>query len=129
MSHTVRKLILAVGLMAPFAHIVSAQQLDVPIIEQADEDFDTCALGEVYGLKADGDGFLAVRSAPDSSFRKLDEVYNGNRVWIFQQVGKWYGIVYGVDSVDCSPISSDRAVRAPGKKGWVHSNWVRVIAG
>ena len=122
-------LLLAAGLLAPLANSSAAQQLDLPIIERSDGDLDTCALGEVHGLKDNGDGFLAVRSAPGSDYRKLDEVYNGNRVWIFQQVGKWYGIVYGVDNVDCSPTNKDDRVRAPGKKGWVHSNWVRLIAG
>ena len=129
MMRNLSTFVLAVGLLASLATPTAAQQLDVPIIEQADGDLDTCALGEVHGLKANGDGFLAVRSAPDSDYRKLDEVYNGNRVWIFQQIGKWYGVVYGVDNVDCSPINKDRRVRAPGKKGWVHGNWVRVIAG
>ena len=109
--------------------IGSAQSLDLPIIEKADADLDTCALGEVKGLKKNGDGFLAVRTAPGSGYRKLDEIHNGDKVWIFQQVGDWLGVVYDVDYVECGPIAKDQPVRAKGKKGWVHSNWIRLIAG
>ncbi|WP_350335660.1 SH3 domain-containing protein [Coralliovum pocilloporae] len=107
----------------------AAQQLDVPVIEHADGDFDTCGLGQVKGLKANGDGFLAVRSGPGSSYKKLDELHNGDRVWLFDQKGKWLGVVYDVNQVDCSPISEDRPVRQKGKKGWIHSNWVKFLAG
>lgn len=103
--------------------------LDVPIMERAEADLDTCAYGEVHGLRTDGDGFLAVRSGPSTSHRKIDEVYNGDKVWMFEQRGKWIGVVYGVDHVDCSPITQDREVPHPGKKGWVHENWVRLLAG
>lgn len=106
-----------------------AQQLDLPIVEQSDGDLDTCLLAEVHGLKANGDGFLAVRSGPGSEFTKLDEVYNGDRVWIFENTGKWHGVLYGVDEVNCSPIDKDRALDKPGKKGWVHENWIRPLAG
>lgn len=106
-----------------------SQSLDQQIIERSEGDLDTCLLGEVAGLKANGDGFLAVRSGPGSKFNKLDEVYNGDFVWVFASAGKWLGIVYGVDNVDCSPISQDRVLNKPGRKGWVHRNWVREIAG
>lgn len=101
----------------------------MPIIEKADEDLDTCALGEVHGLKKDGDGFLAVRTGPGTANQQIDHVINGDRVWVFNQSGEWYGVVYGVDEVDCSPVEEDVPVRAEGKKGWVHSRWVRIIAG
>lgn len=106
-----------------------AQQLDVPVIEYASDGLDTCSLGQVRGLKADGDGFLSVRTGPASSYRKIDEVYNGDRVWLFDQKGPWLGVVYGVNSVSCSPVSRNRPVPHKGKKGWIHKNWVQVIAG
>lgn len=106
-----------------------AQSLDVPVMEHASDDLDTCALGQIVGLKADGDGFLAVRSGPATSYPKLDELHNGDQVWLFDQKGEWIGIVYGVGEVSCSPISEDRPAPHHGKKGWVHENWVQVIAG
>lgn len=106
-----------------------AQNLDLPIVEHSDGDLDTCLLAEVHGLKAGGDGFLAVRSGPGAEFRKLDEIHNGDRVWIFENTSKWHGVLYGVDAVECSPIGSDRVLDKPGKKGWVHENWIRPLAG
>jgi hypothetical protein len=106
-----------------------AQQLDVDIIERASDDLDTCAYGQVSGLKADGDGFLAVRKGPGSKHAKIDELKNGDKVWLFDTKGKWIGVVYGVQELSCSPIDADRPVQTRGKKGWVHQNWVEVLAG
>ena len=108
---------------------VQAQGLDVEIIERADADFDTCSLGQVKGLKVNGDGFLAVRSGPSSKFQKIDELYNGNKVWLFEERKGWYGVVYGVDELTCSPIKKSRPLRKKGKKGWIYGKFVKVIAG
>ena len=108
---------------------VQAQGLDVEIIERADADFDTCSLGQVTGLKVNGDGFLAVRSGPSSKFQKIDELYNGNKVWLFEERKGWYGVVYGVDELSCSPIKKSRPLRKKGKKGWIYGKFVKVIAG
>ncbi len=108
---------------------VQAGQLDVQIIERADGDFDTCSLGQVTGLKVNGDGFLAVRSGPSSKFKKIDELYNGDQVWLFEERKGWYGVIYGVDELSCSPISKSRPLRKKGKKGWIYGKFVKVIAG
>lgn len=122
--------IIAISMLFVFTLPVASQPLDVPVMEHADGgDYDTCSLGQVAGLKAGGDGFLAVRTGPGSDYTMIDKVYNGDKVWIFDQVGGWLGVVYGVDFVECSPIQKDRPVAKQGKKGWVHKNWVREIAG
>lgn len=125
---TFRFVLAICGSTAFFASAL-AQELDVPVIEHADEDLDTCAYGQVSGLKADGDGFLAVRSGPGSDFTKLDELKNNDKIWLYDQQGDWFGIVYATDNVECSPIEQDRNVQTDGKKGWVHKNWVEVLAG
>lgn len=114
---------------AALATTLAAQSLDVPVMERADEDLDTCAYGKVTGLKADGDGFLAVRSGPGTQFAKIDELVNEDEVWLFEQRGKWIGIAYGTANVNCSPIPADRELQTDGKKGWVHENWIVVLAG
>lgn len=106
-----------------------AQSLEVPIIERAQDDLDTCSFGQVARLKAGGDGFLAVRTGPGSKFRKIDEIHNGDDVWLFDQRGAWIGVVYGVSEVNCSPIKQNRPVPHIGEKGWVHEKWIDVIAG
>ena len=107
----------------------SAQQLSVPVMEYTAEDLDTCSYGKVFGLKKDGDGFLAVRSGPSTNHDKLDEIHNGDEVWLFDFQKPWIGIVYGVETVSCSPIDADRIVQHDGKKGWVHENWIEFLAG
>lgn len=114
---------------ASLVSIAQSQQLDVPVIEHAEGDLDTCSYGQVSGLKAGGDGFLAVRSGPGSNYTKLDELKNNNKIWIFDQKGSWLGIVYGARNTQCNPINRDRQVRTNGKKGWVHQNWVEYLAG
>ena len=109
--------------------MVGAQDLDVPIMEIADDDFETCAFGKVAGLKADGDGFLAVRTGPGTDYSKIDELKNDDEVWLYEQKGKWIGVAYATDNAPCDPIKEDRPLNVNGKKGWVHENWITVVAG
>lgn len=106
-----------------------ANDLIVPVMERSQGDLDTCALGSIIGLKEGGDGFLAVRSGPGTEYNKIGELNNGDRIWLFDQKGQWIGIIHHVDEVSCGPIKSDRIVPHEGRKGWVHENWVKVIAG
>ncbi|MEM9331675.1 MAG: SH3 domain-containing protein [Pseudomonadota bacterium] len=115
--------------LASVVPVANAQSLDVPVMEIADGNLDTCAYGKVDGLKADGDGFLAVRSGPGTQYQKLDELRNGDDVWLFNWQGDWIGIVYDNQELNCSPISADREVPYEGKKGWVHKNWIKLLAG
>lgn len=108
---------------------VNAQDLDVEIMERADDGLDTCAFGQIAGLKADGDGFLAVRKGPGTNHEKIDELVNGDKLWLFEENNGWYGIVYGVKELSCSPVENDRPVQTNGKKGWVFGKWVDILAG
>ena len=66
--------------------------------------------GIVSGLRAGGDGFLAVRSKPKG--RKLGELYNGDKVAILGQRGAWY-----------------KVRTSSGLVGWSHGDWVSVNGG
>ncbi|EDQ34256.1 hypothetical protein HPDFL43_14702 [Hoeflea phototrophica DFL-43] len=122
-------LALSIGGLVLMPAPVKAQELDVPVMEYAVDDLDTCAYGKVTGLKADGDGFLAVRSGPGSKYKKLDEVHNDDELWLFEEKGNWVGVMYDAPDMSCSRIKQDREVNHKGKKGWVHKNWVEFIAG
>lgn len=105
-----------------------ANILDVPIMEQSgDGQAANCMSSVVSGLKANGDGFLAVRSGPDTSYRKIAELHNGDDVIIFEHRGKWAGVVYGTAEVRCS--STTTAPVTYEKKGWVHTRWLKGLAG
>lgn len=124
-----RKLIILVVVLMSFVPIMAqAENLAVPIIEHANGDSDTCLLGLVLRLKADGDGFLAVRSGPDAGYKKLDELHNEDEIWVFDSKGKWFGILYDIEDPNCRAVEADRAVPYAGKKGWVHRNWVDIVA-
>ncbi|EAQ02887.1 hypothetical protein OB2597_15935 [Pseudooceanicola batsensis HTCC2597] len=114
--------------LAGVATLAGANDLDVPITENPYRDCEAAwySIGQVQGLNPDGDGFLSVRSGPGSHFRKLDEVYNGDRLTIYEARGDWFGVVYRDDGSDfgCSTTPRPLPYRF---KGWVHRNWVRVL--
>jgi len=68
----------------------------------------TRIIGTVYGLDPNGDGFLSIRKKPRAE--EIGRLYNGDRVEILGQNGKWYKI---------KEIKSR-------KVGWSHSNWIMI---
>lgn len=122
-----RGLVLAATLVAGLmAGPANAQYLTL-----GGDDMDACASnGVVVGLKANGDNFLAVRKGPGTRHAKIDELRNGDEVFICTGDGAWMGIVYG--GRDCgvsSPIVPARIYRGPCRSGWVHQDFIEVTAG
>lgn len=123
------------ALLAPQA--VNSQlraKIDVPVIIGGESDFDACGgSGIIVGLDPKGDGFLSVQSGPGGRpYREIDRLYNGNQVYICGERGKWLAIVYPANGRDCG-VGTPWPVRlpytGPCRYGWVHSNYVRLIAG
>ncbi|MEM8796880.1 MAG: SH3 domain-containing protein [Pseudomonadota bacterium] len=106
-----------------------AQQLQKPIMETPEEDWDTCSFGKVANLNPDGDNFLAVRAGPGTDHAMIDKIHDGENVWIFNLEGPWLGIVYGAEGIDCPPVTAPREYQGPGKKGWVFEKYIQQIAG
>ena len=107
---------------------VEAGELDVPVVEQGgDGQAANCMSSRVAGLKAGGDGFLAVRSGPGTHYAKIDALRNGETVFVFEVRGKWAGVVYRTGNVTCSSTETRPVPYA--RKGWVHMNWLRGVAG
>ena len=103
--------------------------LDVQVMEHANGDLDTCALGQVAAPLKEGEGFLVARSGPGRNFDEIGQLQSGDEVWLFDRQGEWLGIVFGVVELSCNPIENDQVVRTEGKKGWVHEKWIEVLAG
>ncbi len=106
------------------------------MVGQDGTDLDACgAMGRVRGLKRGGDNFLSVRIAPAIEARERDQLGNGNRVFLCDQSGDWYGVVYqraGDSLQDCgtdSPSTFVGAYRGPCRYGWVHKYFVEILAG
>lgn len=98
--------------------------------------FDACgSVGQVHGLDTDGDNFLSVRIAPETGSRERDRIKNGNRLYLCDQSGDWYGVVYqkaGDTLQDCgtaTPSAYVGAYRGPCRYGWVHKYYVEFLAG
>jgi hypothetical protein len=104
----------------------AAGRLDVAIHEEGgDGQMASCASSRVSGLKQGG--YLTVRSGPGTTYRKLDELRNGETVYVFEMQGPWAGIVYRTQGVSCAatqtrPVPHDNT-------GWVHTDWLSDLAG
>lgn len=126
--------VLTVALLAPLAQ--ARAPAAVPVRIGGNEVLDACgSLGQVKGLKADGDGFLAVRSGPGAAYAMLDKLGNGREVYLCDgdRDGRWLAIVYPTSpGMKCrvgSPIARKQVYRGPCKSGWVAAAWVEVMAG
>ena len=105
-----------------------AKDLDVPITEEGGAgQMANCSSSTVYGLEAGEAGFLAVRSGPGTQYRKIDELHNGDVVAVFEARGKWAGVVYRTEFVDCASTVTRAAPYE--NKGWVHTKWLKDLAG
>lgn len=112
---------------------VGFAQADIPVMITPIEDMDACGgYGEVSGIQS----FLAVRSGPGTDFDKVDELANGDPVYICDDSGDgWYGVVYPVlDDQDCevsSPAVLDLPYEYAGDcmSGWVSERYIGNLAG
>lgn len=113
-----------------------------PVMIYSNSPFDSCmSTGMVAGLKADGDGFLAVRSGPSVKHTIKDKILNGQIVWLCDDDdGDWLGIVYPIapdesceDYLTSKPDEPsdkyDKPYEGRCRSGWVKSTWIRIIAG
>lgn len=127
--------VLAAIILSPISGANADSKLDVPIFVGGDENEDVCgATGEIYKLKEDGDGFLAVRSGPGTNYKKIDELYNGNSVYMCEDRGSWIAVIYSKSNPngDCgvsTPLRNRSEYLGPCRAGWVHKNFVKLIAG
>ncbi|MEM1201544.1 MAG: integron [Pseudomonadota bacterium] len=110
-----------------------AGDVSVAVKVGGEADLDACGgVGEVYRLNPDGDNFLAVRAGPGSAHRMTDKLHSKDLVFMCDESGAWIGIVYGPDGVDCgvgTPIADRQPYAGTCASGWVHSRYIKLIAG
>ncbi|MGE3643585.1 MAG: integron [Beijerinckiaceae bacterium] len=94
---------------------------------------DACAgLGHVVALKRGGDNFLSVRGGPATSHREIDRLKMGQHVSMCDERGDWIGIVYTKSGQRCgvgTPVARRQPYRGPCRSGWVHRDFVELLAG
>lgn len=97
---------------------------------------DACpGTGQVIGLRKGGDEFLAVRTGPSTEHPLSDKLKEGQTFYVCSSSKdeKWVGIVYSTDKTnDCGVTSAIKKLapyRGKCKQGWIHSRWMKVIAG
>ena len=112
-----------------------AARLDVPVMAGGEEELDACgSAGRIVGLNPRGDGFLSVRSGPGGKpYREIDRLHNGNAVIVCDEQGPWLAVVYGRFAEDDCGVGTPWPVRkpyaGPCRFGWVHSRYVKIVAG
>jgi len=81
--------------------------------------------GYVVGVKpitqynhARGNGFLAVRTGPGSSYQQTGEVYRGDEVSVYDRRGNWYAITC-MSGRCTNPLWGE-----PMPSGWVSSRYI-----
>ena len=111
-------------------------RINMPIVIGGDKELDACGgTGEVIGLDSKGDGFLSVQSGPDRSYREIDRLFNGNKIYICDQRGLWYAIIYSESrelTRECGvsrPWQTRQAYTGPCKYGWVPVHYIRTTSG
>jgi hypothetical protein len=118
--------------------IAADPERSVPIMIGGNEELDACGgWAEVSGLNPKGDGFLAVRSGPGTRYGMRDKLREGDGVYLCdgRAGSKWVAIVYpkpGQNTSECkvsSPIARRIDYRGPCRFGWVHGDWIKLIAG
>jgi hypothetical protein len=115
----------AAAMWLALAGLAGAQGLEVPIrVPQGDGQAADCATSHVDGLNPNGDNFLAVRSGPGSDYRKLDEIHTGDVVAVCDARGPWRGVFY-----TGSNIGNGHRDLHKRRAGWVHSRYLRDLAG
>ena len=131
-----RKILSVIFLLFSINLAVSAgDNTATPVMVGGTEDLDACtSLGVVSGLDPEGDAFLAVRAAANSSAKVLDKLPEGKKIHLCDSSpdGKWLGIVYTKKGIDCgvsSPIRPAQPYKGRCHSGWVSVRWVKVIAG
>lgn len=125
--------------MAAFTHAPVALGEDgavnpqTPIIMEGGTGLDPCGNGYVKGLDPQGDGWLAVKSAPNIKAKRIDKIYNGQEVYVCEQRGDWIGIVYTTRrTADCntmSPWTATLPYTGPCRSGWAHRKYIDAYAG
>jgi uncharacterized protein YraI len=104
-----------------------------PVMIGDDPFSNDCGVGVVVGLKAGGDGFLAVRQGPNAQAPQIDQLYAGNEVNMcdISPDERWTGIIYSRDpAINCdisNMISPRQPYQGRCQSGWVSSRWLELI--
>lgn len=69
---------------------------------------------------AKGNGFLAVRTGPGSSFQQISELYLGDEISVWERSGKWYH-VQCMTGRCVSPLWGQ-----PNPNGWVYGKYLSI---
>ncbi len=122
----------------------------VAVMYGGEVEYDACgAWGDVHGLDPNGDNFLAVRTGPGTAYTQIDSLNEGDGFSLCDRKGSWIGIVYQdkdqkandmegdvegneAGDLDCNtgtPVTPRKPYDGPCRSGWVHENWVRLLAG
>jgi hypothetical protein len=124
-------LMLASMVFAGGVGLSPADERRVPVMVGGESDLDACAsVAMVTGLDPAGENVLVVRTGPDVSYPKADQLPPSAGVHVCEERGNWRSIVYPAG--DCgvaTPIAAREAYMGPCKSGWVYGDYLSPLAG
>lgn len=75
---------------------------------------------------------LLVRAGSGHRFESIDRLSTGERVYTCSNRGEWIGVAYSTPNVRCGgpgPVGLDIRRTKSCRSGWVHRDWIEVLAG
>lgn len=103
----------------------------VPVQLEAQDGLDPCSLGKIVDLGHDSSAMIL--TGPSSDYDMVDFIVSDDLVWVCQEEGDMFGVIYSKDGEQDCEVSSaqDFAVNysGPCASGWIKSEWVEIIAG
>lgn len=123
----------ALTFVAPAGALAQTIKLDVPVVIGGTVEFDACnGYGEIANLRPPDD-FLSVRSGPAATYREIDRMKNGERLFVCTSRAGWTSVVYPArEDRDCgvgTPWPKRRVYNGPCKRGWISTKYIKMLAG
>ncbi|MBP0437989.1 integron [Tianweitania sediminis] len=104
-----------------------------PVMIEGGTGLDPCSNAYVKGLDPNGDGWLAVKAAPDIKSKRIDKIHNGQEVFVCAERGDWLGVVYIKGDFEPCGVTTDWRETAPYtgpcSSGWAHRKFIEIYAG
>lgn len=98
--------------------------LNVPILLHGSIGQDACPQrGRAIG--GGEDASVIVQSGPNTGFREVGQLHEGDIVLICERLGSWLGIVYGSEPLGCQTtvlLPTQTEYTGPCERGWVQAD-------
>lgn len=120
------RLLILLGSLLAYSATACAEPttLNVPILLHGSIGQDACPQkGRVIGTVEKAD--VIVQGGPNTGFREVGQLHDGDVVLICERLGSWLGIVYGSEPLGCRTtvlLPTQTEYTGPCERGWVQAD-------